>query len=431
MSSTATRYVPWDRAPAVKPLAEHCTGGAQRKETDMESRWSLVAAGLGVAALIASAGPALAKDALKIGVPTALTGPYADLGNQAKRAVVFAVDEANAAGGVDGRKVEAEFLDTEAKPDLARRQAEKLALQGYRILTGTIASGEGLAMAPMLERWDALYVSTINKADKLTGEACQMRLFRVNHPDRTDAAVVRPWLATRNEKKWAIMAADMAWGRDSGSSFKAAAEAVGKQVVLENYSQFGSNDYAPFIQKIKDAGADGLWVALAGRDAITFATQAKQFGLLDRVLTAGVSFVTDNTVNTLGDASRGVWGIINYSSTLDTPENKKFVADWAVKYPGTQPTNFEGETYVGMQVIFQAVKKADSVKPNDLAKTMAGMTFDTVYGRQLMRKQDHQLVSPNFFGYVGEQGGKLRPIVTMTVPAEQATPPPDATCKLE
>lgn len=395
----------------------------------MKRRTLLAAAPLAFA-VAAFAGPAGAQEAIKIGVPTAITGPYADLGNQAKRAVIFAVDEANAKGGVGGRKVEAEFLDTEAKPDLARRQGEKLALQGYRLLTGTIASGEGLAMGPMLERWDAIYVSTVNKSDKLTGDSCQPRMFRVNHPDRSDAAVVRPWLSTRKEKKWAIMAADMAWGRDSGGSFSASAKATGREVVSENYSQFGSNDYAPFIQKIKDSGAEGLWVALAGRDALNFATQAKQFGLLDIVTTAGTSFVTDNTVDTLGNTSKGIWGIINYSSTLDTPENKKFVADWEKKYPGTQPTNFEGETYVGMQVILQAVQKANSVKPADVAKALRGGTFDTIYGKQLMRKEDNQLVTPNYFGQVMEQGGKLRPVITMTVPSDQAMPPPDTACKM-
>ena len=83
-----------------------------------------------------------------------------------------------------------------------------------------------------------------------------------------------------------------------------------------------------------------------------------------------------------------------------------------------------------MQVIFQAIKKADSVKPQDVAKAMEGTTFHTILGDQLMRKDDHQLVGPNFFGYVGEQNGKLRPIITMTVPANVATPKPDESCKL-
>ena len=386
---------------------------------------------LGIAgAISAPVSPAVSQETLKIGVPTALTGTYAGLGNEAVRAVEFAVAEVNAKGGVAGRKVEIKTLDTEAKPDVARKQAEKLALEGYKILTGTIASGEGLAMGPLLERWDAIYVSTINKSDKLTGNSCVPRMFRANHQDAQDAAVVRPWLGTRKEAKWAVLAADIAWGRDSGKSFVDAAKINKKEIVAEIYAPFGSNDYAPFIQQIKSSGAEGLWVALAGRDAINFATQAKEFGILDKVFVAGVSFVTDSNVKTLGATAKGIWGIINYSSTLDTPENKAFVTAWKNKHNGEEPASFEGETYLGMQVIFQAVEKAKSVKPVDVAKALRGGTFETVLGKVTLRAEDNQMILPNYFGYIGEQGGQLRPIITETIPASVATTPPSGTCKM-
>ncbi|MBI5911855.1 MAG: ABC transporter substrate-binding protein [Betaproteobacteria bacterium] len=387
----------------------------------------LVTAALASSAFVTAAN---AQQSIKIGVPTSLSGPFSSLGNEAKRAVEFAATEANAKGGIMGRKIEVKVLDTETKPEGARKQAEKLALDGYKILTGTITSGEGLAMGPMLERWDALYMITINKADALTGEACVPRMFRVNRPDYADAAAVKPWLTTRKEKKWAIIAADMAWGRNSAQSFNAATKATGREVVAEHYPAVGTNDYAPFIQQLKGSGAEGLWVALAGRDGITFAQQAKQFGLFDKVFTAGVSFATsDNVAKALGEVAKGLWGIINYSSTLDTPGNNAFVAAWKKAYNGDEPTNFEGETYVGMQVILQAIAKAKSDKPADLVKAMEGGTFDTVNGRLTMRAEDHQLAAPNHFGYVGEQGGKIRSIIAMSVPAAEATPPQDK-CKM-
>src|SRR3954467_4146642 len=115
-----------------------------------------------------------------------------------------------------------------------------------------------LADAP-LRRWNALYISTINKADDITGKACSPRMFRVNHPDSSDIAVVGPWLKQQKQQKWAIQAADMAWGHNSGESFKKAAEAAGRSIVSESYSSFGTNDYAPYIQKVTDSGAEALW----------------------------------------------------------------------------------------------------------------------------------------------------------------------------
>jgi branched-chain amino acid transport system substrate-binding protein len=373
------------------------------------------------------AGPVRAGEPLRIGVPTDLSGTYATLGEEVMRAVRFATDEANAAGGVAGHMVEIKSYDTEAKPELARRQAEKLVSEGYPILTGLIASGEGLAIAPLMERWGSIYVSTINKADELTGANCVPRVFRVNTQSAMDAATVKPWLASRKEKKWAIVAIDIAWGRGSGRLFGETAKALGKDVVAELYTPANTNDFAPYIEQVKNSGAEGVWVVLAGRDAINFAQQAKQFGLTDAITVAGVSFTTDGTVKTLGDAAKGIYGIINYSATLDTPENNAFVKAWTAKY-NAPPRNFEGETYLGMQVIFQAVKAANSVKPDDVAKAMSGHKFDTILGELTMRAEDHQLLKPNYFGVVEDVGGTLHPVVKMTIGASDVAP--SVTCKL-
>ena len=83
-----------------------------------------------------------------------------------------------------------------------------------------------------------------------------------------------------------------------------------------------------------------------------------------------------------------------------------------------------------MQVIFQAVARAKSVKPIDVARALHGGTFDTILGKRTMRAEDHQMTAPNYFGYIGEQGGKLRPIITMSIPTEQASPPPSSECKM-
>ena len=296
-----------------------------------------------------------AAEPLRIGVMTDLSGTYATLGEEVMRAVRFAVDEANAQGGVAGHKVEYKSYDTEAKPELARRQAEKLVSEGYPILTGLIASGEGLAIAPLMERWGSIYIATISKADEITGANCVARVFRVNSQSAMDAATVKPWLCAAQREEMGGRWRRYRLGPRFGPVVRQDCESLGKEMVAELYTPANTNDFAPYIEQVKNSGAEGVWVALAGRDAINFAQQAKQFGLTDSITVAGVSFTTDGTVKTLGDAAKGIYGIINYSSTLDTPENKAFVKAWIEKYKAP-PRNFEGETYLGMQVIFQSVQ---------------------------------------------------------------------------
>ena len=373
---------------------------------------------------------ALANDPLRIGIPTSLTGPYVELGAEAKRGAEFAANEANAKGGVDGRKVELEYADTEGNPDAGRRAAEKLVRSGYRLLTGTISSAVGLAIGGQMEKWDALYISSINKSDRLTGEACNARVFRANHSDSMDMALIGPWLKSRPEREWGVMAADYAWGHDSADAFTASAIAAGKTIKIRLFAPLGTKDYAPYIQQIKDAGVGALWVAESGRDAVNFGIQAKQFKLFDSVFAVSQSFAVPSTIKGMGDLADGVWGIINYTSTLNTPGNKAFVAE-LVKVYGKEPGNFEAETYVAMKALFAAVEKAHSVEPDAVAKALSDISFDVpFYGNVTMRAADHQLMLPNYIGRVARVDGELKPVVEVTVDAAHAIAPPSPACKM-
>ena len=99
---------------------------------------------------------------------------------------------------------------------------------------------------------------------------------------------------------------------------------------------------------------------------------------------------------------------------------------WVAKYK-VPPTNFEGETYLGMEVLFQAVAAANSVKPDDIAKAMSGREFDTIMGKLKVRAEDRQLLKPNYFGIVEPVDGVLRPVIKTTVSAADVAPP--VTCK--
>ena len=393
-----------------------------------------LAAVLGCAStLMFLSGPVAAqsKAPIKIGVPTALSGPYAQIGGEVKRSVDFAAKEVNAKGGILGRMVQVEFADTEANPDVARRTAERLVQNGYKLLIGTIASSEALAIGAQVEKWDAIYMSTINKTDRLTGDACNSRVFRANHSDAQDMMVIGPWLKTRAEKEWVIMAADYAWGRDSASAFTKAAQAQGRVVKAAYFAPLGSKDYASYIQQLKAQNAQAMWVAVGGRDAINFGIQADQFGLLKSVFPVGQAFAVPATIKGMGAVSEGIWGVHNYAVSLDTPQNKAFVTTWKKEFNGADPSNYEAETYVGMQVLFAGIAKAGSDEPGKVAKAMEDLSIDnTIYGKVTMRAKDHQLVMPNYMGKVAKVGGELKPVIELVVDAAQATPPPAPECKM-
>lgn len=368
------------------------------------------------------------KEPVKVGLVTSKSGVFAQQGEEVLRAVQFAIDEANAAGGVDGRKVEVQVADDEGTPDAGRRVAEKLARDGYNLLIGAIPSSISLAIAPNLERWDAAYFSVASKSDKLTGDTCKARSFRTNHSDSMDIAMIGQWTRDLKEKSFAVLAADYVWGRDSGESFKKAAEAAGKSVPLSLYVPMGTKDFSPYIAQLKAANVEAIWVAEVGRDAIAFAKQAQEFGLTPAKKLIGHALIQNFMIQASGDALKDTLGTTTYTPDIETPRNKAFAAAWKARF-NRLPTDNEGQAYNGAQVIFAGVRKAGSTKPAEVSRALRGAQLETIYGSVTMRAQDNQLVLPNFVARAKTMDGVLRPVIEKRF-EPSLTPAASPLCKM-
>ncbi len=376
--------------------------------------------------------PGLAKEAIKIGIPLPQTGPFGNLYDQEKDAVEYAISQVNAKGGIMGRKIEVRYVDTEGKPDVARKQLEKLALDGYKLMVGTVSSSEGLAVAPNLRRWDAVLVSPYSKSSKLIGDSCQARFFRTAPSDPMVIAAVNEWLKSRSEKTWMTIGLDYAFGHDATAGFVETARSSGKEIVGTLFAPVGTNDFAPYIQQIKSAKPEGLFVIESGRDAITFMQQAKEFGLLGTVTMGGITYNSNSTQAVLGKDLVGTYGNVEWSPAIDTPESKSFVEGWKAMYNGKIPSDQSGQAYLAMTVLLQAIEKAQSDKPADVAKSLHGGSFDTLFGKAVLRADDHQLMIPVLMGSVTlNSDGSTELVPDLTITAEQALPKADPACKIQ
>ena len=385
-------------------------------------------AALAMISALPLAAMAQGTEPVKVGLVSSKSGVFAQQGEEVMRAVQFAIDEANAKGGVDGRKVEVQTGDDEGTPDAGRRVAEKLARDGHNLLIGAIPSSISLTIAQNLDRWDAAYFIVASKSDKLTGDTCKARSFRTNHSDAMDIAMINEWAKKLTDKKFAVLAADYVWGRDSGESFKKAAEASGKSVPLSLFAPLGTKDFSPYIAQLKDANVDAIWVAETGRDAIAFVKQAQEFGLIPKTKLIGHALIQNFMITATDKALEGTIGNTAYTPEIDTPRNKAFVSAWKAKF-NRLPTDNEGQAYNGAQIMFDGVKLAKSVKPADVSKALRGVQLDTIYGNLAMRAADNQLMLPNYVGRAKTVDGVLRPVIEQTFPAS-ISPPPSPLCKM-
>ena len=384
-------------------------------------------AGAALLAAVPLGALAQAKDPVRIALVTSKSGGFATMGADVANGIKFAVDEANARGGVDGRQVILAEGDDESTPDAGRRVAEKLARDGHNLIIGPITSGISLTISQNLSRWDAALIGTISKADKLTADSCNPRFIRTNHSDAMDLAMINEWLKGVPGNNFAILAADYVWGQDSAKSFETAVTAQGKKVVLKLFVPLGTKDYAPYIQQLKAANVDAIWTAeVAG--AVAFTKQAADFGLIPKTPLIGHALLSNFVINATGNALANVPGNVGFTPDIDTPQSKAFVNAFKAKY-NRLPSDTEGQAYNGAMVLFQGVTMAKSVKPEDVTKALRGATVDTLYGKAPVRAADNQMVIPNYVARVKTADGLLRPVIERSFPAS-ITPAASPLCKM-
>src|SRR6266705_1064769 len=232
---------------------------------------------------------AWAQNPIKIGMPAALSGGNAQYGIQAKRAAeLFAKDIK--AKGILGRPVEFIYEDTAGDPATAVRKAQKrVEKDGAKFLTGVVLSSEALAVSAKCPEWKVIFMSTINGA--------------------------------------------------------------GEEIVGKDYPPVGTKDFASYVAKIKQSGAQGCYMALPGQDATIFFKQAYQFGLTREVKPI-MEIVELENMKAVGEAMAGAIGSSRYPFTVDTPRNRDFVKRFHEMH-GVYPDMFDGETYEGLEWLTQ------------------------------------------------------------------------------
>ncbi|MDR3531068.1 MAG: ABC transporter substrate-binding protein [Rhodopila sp.] len=370
------------------------------------------------------AGPAAAADPIKIGIPVALTGPLGGVGAQMRRACEFWAKEVNAKGGLLGRPVELVIEDTAGNPATTVRTVQEMVERdGIRVITAIVASNEALATVPKLAEWDTIFVSGDNGDGRLTAESLVPNFFRANVSGPMGTRAVALWLRDSPMKNFYGLGMDYAWGHNSMDVFAAEAKRAGKNFMGAVFSPTGTKDFSTYITKIRQSGAEGVYLVLAGDDNNAFLAQAKQYRLGDKVQML-TEQVDQMSINATGDSAIGLIGSSRYPFSLDNPVNKAFVAAWQAEY-GRPPDLFEGDQYQSCKVLQAGIEKAGSIEAAKLRTALEGLAVTSVKGPIVMRACDHQAEQPGFIVKVVKREGMEHPVpeVIASYPADRVTPP--------
>ena len=301
------------------------------------------AAGLASPAIL-SVSPRAQSGPIKIGMPVALTGPLGTVGQQTKRGAEFWAKLQNAKGGILGRPVELLIEDTAGNPaNCVRKAQEMVERRECRLITGITLSSEALAVVPKLGEWDSIFISGINGDGRLTADSFVPNFFRANISGPMGTRAVSLYLRKSNMTKFYGLGLDYAWGHNSIGVFEDEVKNGKKEFVGKIFAPTGTKDYSPYITKIRQSGADAVFLVMQGDDNNAFLSQAQQYRLPEKVklLTEIVDLAS---IKAVGDASLGLIGSSRYSFTYDQPLNNEFVAAWKKEY-GNPPDTFEGEQW--------------------------------------------------------------------------------------
>ena len=311
-----------------------------------------------LAAVTAIALPALAQQPVKVGFVAPFSGGAADFGRQMEagaRAYLKIHGDTFA-----GRQIQLIIRDTGGpNPEVAKRHAQELVTRDkVDFLAGFGFTPEALAAAPVATEAKKPMVIMNAATSVITTRSPYIVRFSMTLPQVS--APMATWAAKNGIRKVYTLVSDYAPGIDSEGAFKKAFEAAGGQVVDSVRVPLRNPEYAPFVQRIKDAKPEAVFIFVpAGEHSIAFMKAFEERGLAK----AGIKLIStgdltdDNVLNALGDPVLGVINSHHYSAAHDSPENRAFVKAFREVSELKRP-NFMGVGgYDGMAAIVEVVKK--------------------------------------------------------------------------
>ncbi|MFZ5811439.1 MAG: ABC transporter substrate-binding protein [Thermodesulfobacteriota bacterium] len=321
--------------------------------------------------LLLAAVPALAGDVIKIAVPSPYTGSAAGFGENVKAGVTLKVEEINAAGGINGKKVEAVYLDEQCEPREAATVSTKIANDKDIVgIVGHLCSSAHLAALPTYVREGIAAISptatnvtitTKNKDDK--GKVWSFRnVYRDDFQGKFLADYVQKVMGLT---KVAVFYENNDYGIGLKDAFVSEAKKIGLTIVGEEAYMKGAQDFTPQLTKMKGGAPEALFIAGYYPEGALIVDQAKKIGL-DVPKFGADGFDNADYIKLAGDAADGLYLTAPFLAETAGPDAKKFVDTFKTRF-GRDVDWMSANAYDAAGMLADAIAKvgADRAKIRD------------------------------------------------------------------
>jgi branched-chain amino acid transport system substrate-binding protein len=324
---------------------------------------------------------ALAADPLKIGLILPLTGPFASTGKQIEAAARLYI--ARNGDTVAGRKVELIVKDDAGAPEATKRIAQELILQDHvNVLAGFGLTPLALAAAPVAT--EAKVPMIVMAAATSIIPTRSPYIVRSGFALPQVTAPMADWAAKNKIKRVVTLVTDYGPGIDAEKTFVKRFTEAGGTVVESIRAPLQNPDFAPFLQRVKDAKPDALFVFVPSGQgtAVMKQFQDRGLGAAGIALIGTGDVVDDDILDAIGAPALGVVTSFHYSAAHPSAENKAYVDAFMKANNGMRPNFHSVGGYDGMHLIYEAVKKTGGSSDGTmLVDAMKGMTWMSPRGQ--------------------------------------------------
>jgi branched-chain amino acid transport system substrate-binding protein len=351
---------------------------------------------------------ALAQAApFRIGLLLPMTGPFASTGRQVDAAVKLWL--AQNGSSVAGRGIEVILKDDGGTADTTRRLAQELVVNDkVNVLAGFGLTPLALATAPIATQSKTPMVVMAAATSSITEASPWIVRSSFTLPQVTLG--IAEWAPKNGIKKVVTLVSDYGPGIDAEKTFRERFGLNGGQVMESLRVPLRSPDFAPFLQKVRDAQPDAVFVFVPSGVGAQLMKQFAERGL-DK---AGIKLIAtgdvtdDDILNEMGDVALGVVTSHHYSAAHKSAANQKFVQAFGAANKGMRPNFMAVGGYDGMRVIAKAIEatrgKGDG---NALLAAMKGQVFESPRGPVLIDAQTRDIVQDVYTRKVERVGGQL------------------------
>jgi branched-chain amino acid transport system substrate-binding protein len=360
-----------------------------------------------LATLIAAGAGAQAQSVIKIGeinsykAQPAFLEPY-------KKGMELAVEQINAAGGVNGKKIELIVRDDNANPGDAVRAAEELiSREKVDVLTGSFLSNIGLALTDFAKQKKFFFLAAEPLTDKIVWQNGNRYTFRLRASTYMQTAMLVPEAAAMKKKRWAIIYPNYEYGQSAAASFKVLMKAAQPDVefVAEQATPLGRIDSGSVAQAVADAKPDAIFNVLFGADLSKFVREGNTRGLFQGREVVSLLTGEPEYLDPLKEETPNGWLVTGYPwYGIQTPEHKAFFLAYQAKYKD-HPRLGSVVGYSAIVSLAEGMKKAKSTEAEKMITAFRGLRVMTPFGPVVYRTQDHQSTMGAYVGRTKNQGG--------------------------